>query len=107
MSARSCEACVCGKSYLSLLSWLPVTRLHFVWVSASCDRLTVMSLEMYCTKRNSLVGLEMYCTKRNSVVGLEMYCTKWNCVVGLEMYCTKRNSISPHVVAIYMDVSVF
>jgi hypothetical protein len=53
MNACSCEVCVCVESYLSRLSWLLVTRVHFVWVSASCDRLTVMSLEMYCTKRNS------------------------------------------------------
>jgi hypothetical protein len=46
-------------------------------LSASCDRLTVMSLEMYCTQRNS--------------------------VMSLEMYCIKRNSVSPRVVAIYMD----
>jgi hypothetical protein len=83
MSACSCEVCVCVKSYLSRLSWLLVTRVHIVWVSASCDRLTIMSLEMYCTIRNS--------------------------VMGLEMYFKKRNSFSPHVVAIYMDtrVSVF
>ena len=96
MSACSCEVCVCVKSHLCRLSWLLVTRVDIVWVSASCDRLTVMSLEMYCTKRNSIMGLEMYYTKRNSVMGLEMY-------------CRKRNSLSPHAVAIDIEtqVSVF
>jgi hypothetical protein len=109
MSSCSYDVCLCLKSNWSLLSWLLVARVYIVWVSASCYRLTVMSLEVYFTKRNSALGLEMYRIKRNSAVGLEMYRIKRNSAMGLEMYRIKRNSVSPHIVAIYMDtrLSVF